>query len=253
LNRLITTFDEVPPFFAGRSRQPPAIHIAGSDGVTFKTCTAEVFRPIPMDESTRPSPGSRSARTPPSTFLFLHLHLSNSPGSENPSPLREQASHSTANDNRFPPAVDSLISVRSFRGTSTCLGRGPMQRRAQWPGYRPAPSALSTPVVNKSSHRVENFESAREPCFLGLLRRTWATILRRSGIVRHWIAWYRGGREREKCERGWHHPWACRPFHADERFRRDFLVINSRDFRRGFGSLSRKSCGTPLSRSPAGD
>jgi hypothetical protein len=29
---------------------------------------------------------SRLARTPPSTFLFLHLHLSNSPGSEDPSP-----------------------------------------------------------------------------------------------------------------------------------------------------------------------
>jgi hypothetical protein len=27
---------------------------------------------------------SRLARTPPSTFLFLHLHLSNSPGSEEP-------------------------------------------------------------------------------------------------------------------------------------------------------------------------
>ena len=34
-NRLITTFNEVPPFFAGRSRQPPAIHIAGNDGVTY--------------------------------------------------------------------------------------------------------------------------------------------------------------------------------------------------------------------------
>ena len=39
LNRLITTFDEVPPYLS------PAIHIADDDGVTFKTCTAEVFRP----------------------------------------------------------------------------------------------------------------------------------------------------------------------------------------------------------------
>jgi hypothetical protein len=29
----------------------------------------------------------RSARTPPSTFLFLHLHLSNSPGPESPTPV----------------------------------------------------------------------------------------------------------------------------------------------------------------------
>ena len=180
MNRLITTFDEVPPFLVGRSRQPPAIHIAGSDGVTlFKTCTAEVFRPIPMNESTKPSPGSRSARTPPSTFLFLHLHLSNSPGSENPSPVDWEhpvrnlprkpfrTSHSTTNDNRFLPAVDSLISVRSFTGTSTCLGRGPRQRRAQWAVYKPARSALSTPDVNKSSQRVENFAEHGNPDFSG--------------------------------------------------------------------------------------
>src|ERR1700761_8962238 len=99
---------------------------------------------------------SRLARTPPSTFLFLHLHLSNSPGSENPSPLAGSLPfetlprksfrhpHSPTNDTRLPPAVDSLISVRSFTGTITCLGRGPRQRRAQWPGYKPPRSALST-------------------------------------------------------------------------------------------------------------
>jgi len=26
-----------------------AIHIADNDGVTFKTCTAEVFRPVPTN------------------------------------------------------------------------------------------------------------------------------------------------------------------------------------------------------------
>ena len=63
-----------------------AIHIADNDGVTlFKTCTAEVFvRPRTLE--TEVSKYSRPARTPPSTFLFLHLHLSNSPGSENPTP-----------------------------------------------------------------------------------------------------------------------------------------------------------------------
>src|ERR1700742_4224920 len=46
LNRLITTFDEVPPYLS------PAIHIADDDGVTFfKTCTAEVFRPASKDEN----------------------------------------------------------------------------------------------------------------------------------------------------------------------------------------------------------
>src|SRR6202012_2187738 len=56
LNRLITTFDEVPPYL------PPAIHIADDDGVTFKTCTADVFRPAPTPEN-RSSQSSRLART----------------------------------------------------------------------------------------------------------------------------------------------------------------------------------------------
>ena len=45
LNRLITTFDEVPPYLLN------AIHIANNDGVTFKTCTAEVFRPASTPEN----------------------------------------------------------------------------------------------------------------------------------------------------------------------------------------------------------
>ena len=92
-NRLITTFDEVPPFFASRSRQPSAIHIVDSDGVTFKTCTAEVFRPAPIPKH-QLAPNvrrSRPARTPPSTFLFLHLNLSNNPMSQNIAlPVREK-------------------------------------------------------------------------------------------------------------------------------------------------------------------
>src|SRR5512136_2807234 len=94
---------------------------------------------------------SRLARTPPSTFLFLHLHLSNSPGPEDPSPITVSilasprgspgSPHSTANDNRLVSAVDSLISMRSFTGTKTCLGQEPRQCRAQWPGYKPARSA----------------------------------------------------------------------------------------------------------------
>src|SRR3954453_4259327 len=72
-NRLITTFDEVPPYLLS------AIHIAINDGVTFKTCTAEVFRPASTPEN-RSSQSSSLGKSPSSTFLFLHLHLSNSPG-----------------------------------------------------------------------------------------------------------------------------------------------------------------------------
>jgi hypothetical protein len=67
LNRLITTFDEVPPYLS------PAIHIADDDGVTFKTCTAEVFRPAsttqkPKSSSIRDSQGLRRPRF--SFFIF---------------------------------------------------------------------------------------------------------------------------------------------------------------------------------------
>ena len=122
----------------------------------------------------------RLARTPPSTFLFLHLHLSNSPGFENPSPIAGSAPslepfrrpHSTANDNRWLSAVDSLILVRSFTGTITCLGQGPRQRRAQWAVYKPARSSLSTAVVNKSSHQAAESQTAPKSRFFGPSRRT---------------------------------------------------------------------------------
>jgi hypothetical protein len=89
----------------------------------------------------------RSARTPPSTFLFLHLHLSNSPGPEK--------SHSPSWEVRKTPfrrqmTTDwyRLLFHSSKRGASRArkhaLACGPMQRRAQWPGYRPGRSALST-------------------------------------------------------------------------------------------------------------
>jgi len=65
-------------------------------------------------------------------------------------------------------------------GAEAPLGQGPKQRRAQWAGYRPARSCLSTVIVNKSSHRAPYFRDAKKPRFLRTLRRTWATFLRRS-------------------------------------------------------------------------
>src|SRR4029077_8475510 len=114
-------------------------------GVTlFKTCTAEVFRPISKDEN-------RALQV----FEIrkdsaVHVSLSSSslvkqPGAGTPLPITGVFSrkspkgpfrtpHSTTNDNRWLSAVESLILVRSFTGTKTCLGRGPRQRRAQWGG-----------------------------------------------------------------------------------------------------------------------
>ena len=55
----------------------------------IKTCTAEVFRPASiLNHQLAPNASEpRPARTPPSTFLFLHLNLSNNPMHEaSPSP-----------------------------------------------------------------------------------------------------------------------------------------------------------------------
>ena len=45
----------------------------------------------------------------------------------------------------------------------------PMHRRAQWPGYRPARSGLSTPIVNKLSHHGEEFCDAKKSLYFGPL------------------------------------------------------------------------------------
>jgi len=47
------------------------------------------------------------------------------------------------------------------------LTRGSKRRRAQWPGYRPSQSGLSTPFVKKSSCNAKNSES---PIKQGVLR-----------------------------------------------------------------------------------
>jgi hypothetical protein len=90
LFRLITTFDEVPPHPCAlwtwtrlASRPHPPLH---GNGVDLK-------RVPPKSRPAATAPGSilgliprwkRPARTPPSTFLFLPIHLSNSPGSQRP-------------------------------------------------------------------------------------------------------------------------------------------------------------------------
>src|SRR6478672_9328625 len=160
LNRLITTFDEVPPYLLN------AIHIANNDGVTYvnvyrRSLLSSLNTRRPKSSSNRDSQGLRRPR-----FSFFIFTCQTARGPKTPLPslgafhLWNSASpeegfrrpHSTANDNRWLSAVDSLILVRSFTGTKTCLGQGPRQRRAQWAVYKPAHSALSTVVANKSSH-----------------------------------------------------------------------------------------------------
>jgi hypothetical protein len=130
-----------------------AIHIANNDGVTYENRNFQVI------ETRKDS--------------AVHVSLSSSslvkqPGApKTPLPFLEGSPrpHSTANDNRLESAVDSLILVRSFTGTKTCLGQGPRQRRAQRAVYKPAQSALSTVLVNKSSSRQQNLALRRSPDF----------------------------------------------------------------------------------------
>ena len=123
LNRLITTFDEVR-----HAKIACAIH-----GVEPETCTAEV-------SSGRSLARKRPARTPPSTFLFLLIHLSKNVGPETIPP--------SGTSNRRSPSPRRLseacspLSVRSFRGAPSRRGGG----RAEWGVYRPRLFPLSTPV-----------------------------------------------------------------------------------------------------------
>jgi hypothetical protein len=165
-----------------------AIHIASNDGVTYvnvyrrslssslDTCETQVLKL--KSSSDRDSQGLRRPRF---SFFILTCQTARvrkphsrrgSIFSRSPPEGVFRRPHSTANDNRLSPAVDSLIEMRSFTGTKPCLGSGPKQRRAQWPGYRPLRSELSTPHVKKSSHRSTESRRAKKSRFLGALRRT---------------------------------------------------------------------------------
>src|SRR5579862_8737820 len=105
LNRLITTFDEVPPFLAGRSRQPPAIHIAGSDGVTFKRVPPKSFvRPRTMKAEAFNIRDPQGLRRP--RFSFFIFTCQTARGSKTPLPrgsLRGNSQRSLLNLTRRRP------------------------------------------------------------------------------------------------------------------------------------------------------
>src|SRR5215813_14021945 len=112
----------------------------------------------------------RSARTPPSTFLFLHLHLSNSPGPEDPTPavgrfVKKPFRRQMTTD------FHRLLLHSSKRGASRArkhaLACGPMQRRAQWAGYRPPRTSLSTVLSTNRRIVRQNFATQRSRYFCG--------------------------------------------------------------------------------------
>jgi hypothetical protein len=137
LFRLITTFDEVPPcpcahalpYAANRTRLascPPRGHITGhrlhETGVDLKRVPPK-SRPASWHDSCFARIASnratiidmRRARTPPSTFLFLPIHLSNSPGTPR-TPLPTTNGEPPKPNPRLQVGDRSPLSVRSFGG-----------------------------------------------------------------------------------------------------------------------------------------
>src|ERR1700760_1833460 len=112
----------------------------------------------------------RSARTPPSTFLFLHLHLSNSPGPEAPTPVAGRF-RKTLLRRQMTTDLHRLLIHSSKRGASRArkhaLACGPMQRRAQWSGYRPPRTPLSTVLSTNRRTNPENFATQRSRTISG--------------------------------------------------------------------------------------
>ena len=103
-------FDEVQHVTARAIAHP-------DDMVLTETCTAEVSsdRSSSRRRQAFSAPRKRSAGTPPSTFLFLPIHLSNSPEiMEIPLPGDPGSRRSP----RLPNAIGRLVtlSVRSFAG-----------------------------------------------------------------------------------------------------------------------------------------
>ena len=169
MNRLITTFDEVPPL-STEVDVLPAIHIAGNDGVSLKTCTAEVFRPVPIRKAEalqmRDPQGLRRPR-----FSFFIFTCQTARDHEAP----------TFQSGRVPTPLPTKNELQPIWCRLLCTQRGEehqwrvrspwsvtRRRRAQWSVYRPPRPGLSTPIVNKSSHSglskiIQRFQPIRGP------------------------------------------------------------------------------------------
>ena len=125
-SRLITTFDEVPrlPTNAGRTHDLHRTHACRlHDKVLPETSTAEVSSGSTLLED-RSSTEAVPAGTPPSTFLFLPIHLSNSPGSRRSHPLggpREPPKPRASDWDRKP---GHRVSVRCFEDAPSHRGGG---------------------------------------------------------------------------------------------------------------------------------
>jgi hypothetical protein len=158
-------------------------------GVDLKRVTAEV-----SSDRLRPKVAlwtrKRSARTPPSTFLFLPIHMSNSlrPGGLTPPGFHRRAVEVA------PHPIGSDAVSPDIREEPRRRAIAPRRRRAERVFYRPGPAGLSTLSependVSKSPRSIGLFGYIGTIARLGKMFveapgcRTPATILPRSSVV----------------------------------------------------------------------
>jgi hypothetical protein len=102
----------------------------------------------------------------------VHVSLSSSslvkqPGVQNPTSISGRSSKVLLDGKSQPMTTGCHFTHLSeeLTGAETSQGQRPRRRRAQWPVYKPAFGSLSTPDVNKSSHRVEESSGTGSPEF----------------------------------------------------------------------------------------
>jgi len=155
LNRLITTFDEVPPFF--RRPKPPSCP-------RFTSLATMVFplKRVPPKSFVRSrSKKPKLLRSETRKDSAVHVSLSSSSLVKQPGTMEAP----TFLRGRVPTPLPTMNELQSTYVDCCVTQQGEehqwrvrspwsvtRRRRAQWSGYRPHPSELSTPIVNKSSH-----------------------------------------------------------------------------------------------------
>jgi hypothetical protein len=130
-------FDEVPPLNIRGACAPKTVK-----GVDLKRVPPKsLIRP----PSNRISPVcKRPARTPPSTFLFLLIYLSNSPG-----PMKVPSPETESRRSRHPTRSDAFPTEKSC-GASEARHRADVRQRAEELIYMVSRARLSTHESRKS-------------------------------------------------------------------------------------------------------
>lgn len=155
MNRLITTFDEVPPFFR-RPKSPSCLRFTSLATMVFP------LKRVPPKSFVRSrSEKPKLFRSETRKDSAVHVSLSSSSLVKQP----ETVEASTFLRGRVPTPLPTMNELQSTYVDCCVTQQGEehqwrvrspwsvtRRRRAQWSGYRPPHSGLSTPIVNKSSH-----------------------------------------------------------------------------------------------------